>query len=397
MERSRWLGLMVVAVVLLLGVVTVYWWQGRPERHLQEAERLLEDGSPIEALQWLDVPAKEPETRPRALLLRARAAIDRGRPSEAVEPLDQIDAEGPLAAETAFWKGRTLMAAGQTLRAAVWFQDALRRRPDQIETLRWLAAASYELGDLSTAIDSLETLTRLQPGDAPAWRTMGLIQKEHAEYEEARDAYQASLKANADQPDVRMELAEVLMELSRHDEAIRLLEACRGRVNEPDRLVLLARSLYEVGERADARHHLEQGLNAVPDDPAMLAERARIDLAEGNFSAAVEALDEALGAEPINPDGFYLRSQAHRRLGHPEQADQDLARSQELTEVKTAISNLIREADQSPDSAEVRYRLGTLCLELNDSKMAAAWFQAALACDPNHEAARQGLLSLRWR
>jgi tetratricopeptide (TPR) repeat protein len=224
-----------------------------------------------------------------------------------------------------------------------------------------------------------------------------LIQKEHAEYEEARDAYRASLEIDADQPDVRMELAEVLMELSRHDEAIRLLESCRGRVSEPDRLVLLARSLYEVGERGEARRRLHQGLDAAPGNAAMLAERARIDLAEGEVAAAVEALDQALAVEPANADWFYLRSQAHRRLGETEQADQDLARSRELTEVMTTISNLIREADQAPDQAEVRYRLGTLCLELNDSKMAAAWFQAALACDPNHVAARRGLLSLQGR
>ncbi|WP_169973805.1 tetratricopeptide repeat protein [Tautonia rosea] len=393
---QKGIGWLVLTVAVMI-VVSAFWWRGRPARHLDRAERALEAGDPIQAWRWLDVPVEVPETRDRALLLRARAAVERGRPSEAVEPLDQLDPEGPLAAEVAFWKGRTLMAAGQTLRAAVWFQDALRRRPDQIETLRWLAAASYELGDISTALESLNTLTQLQPNDAPGWRTIGLIQKEHAEFEAARDAYRAALQANADQPDVRMELAEVLMELSRHEEAIGLLEVCRGRVSEPDRLVLLARSLYEVGDRATARQHLEQGLKEAPGNAAMLAERARIDLAEADLAAAVEALDQALAAEPANADWFYLRSQAHRRLGQTEQADQDLARSRELTEVMTTISNLIREADQFPEQAEVRYRLGTLCLELNDSKMAAAWYQAALACDPNHEAARQGLLSLQWR
>ncbi|MEW4566285.1 tetratricopeptide repeat protein [Tautonia sp. JC769] len=393
MSKARWLGCAVVTA----GVVTwsVAWWQGRPDRHLERAEQWLAGGNPNEALQWLDLPAEVPRTRDRAFLLRARAAIERGRPSDAVGPLDRIDPDGPLSADVSFWKGRTLMAAGQSLRAASWFRDALRRRPEQIETLRWLAAASYELGDISTAIDSLRALTRLRPDDAPAWRTLGLIQNEHAEYEEARDAYRASLDASPHQPDVRMELAGVLMELGRHDEAIRLLEACRGWVDESDRLVLLARSLYEVGDRAGARQHLEEGLGADPGDAAMLAERARIDLAEGAIVAAVEALDSALAREPVNADWFYLRSQANRRLGETEQADRDLARSQELTEVRTTISDLIRAADRAPGQAEVRYRLGTLCLELNDSKMAAAWFQAALACDPNHDAARQGLLSLQ--
>jgi tetratricopeptide (TPR) repeat protein len=384
----------VVAVLLVAALAATSWWRGRPERHLDRAMTYLEAGEPDEALRWLDLPERSPRTGPRALLTRARAEVERGRPSGAVGPLDQIDPEGPLAAELAYWKGRTLEAAGQTLRAASWFRESLRRRPEDVESLRWLAATSYELGDISSAVEALETLAGLRPDDAPAWRTLGLIHRENAEFEQARDAYRRALVADEDQPDVRLELAGSLMELSEHVEAIGLLEGCRGKVDESARASKLARCLYEVGRLGEARQQLDLAMVHAPGHPSLLAERARIDLAEGRTERALEALDRALSEEPVNAESLYLRSQALRRLGRPDDADRDLARSRELVEVKDTVSGLIREADRNPGDPEVRYRLGTLCHRLNDPEMAAAWFQAALACDPNHDAARRALLAL---
>src|SRR5262245_66193065 len=93
----------IVAGLLLAAVAGLWlahrgWAAGRPERHLAEADRLLAAGEPAEALAWLDLPEETPRTREAALLIRARAALARNRPADAVAPLDAIDPGGPLGA-----------------------------------------------------------------------------------------------------------------------------------------------------------------------------------------------------------------------------------------------------------------------------------------------------------
>ena len=207
----------------------VWWWQGRPERHLARAEEAVRDGDRDEALVWLAVPEVAPPTRERALLLRARIAVEQGKLAAAVRSLDQVDPKGPSAANYAFWRGRTLYAAGEPLLAITWFTAALKRRPDDADTYRWLAAAAYDQGNRQTAVASLEAVTRLQPEDSRAWRTLGLIFKEDVEYEQARAAFERALAIDGAQPAVRFDLAEVLLKLGDVAGVEREMAACRGR------------------------------------------------------------------------------------------------------------------------------------------------------------------------
>ena len=198
-------------LLLAMTMLGVWLWRGRPERHLARAEGLLSRGDLDEIEGWLKLPESVARTKDRAHLIRARTALSRGRPSEAVQPLNEIDPNGPLAADAAFWKGRTLYEAGQTLRALAWFQQAGTLRHDDAEILRWGAAAAYDLGARSAAVAALQEVTRLQRDDARAWRTLALIHHENAEHEPALNAYEMTLWLDGNQPLARFELAETLL------------------------------------------------------------------------------------------------------------------------------------------------------------------------------------------
>src|SRR5262249_53358559 len=156
----------------------IAWWRGRPERHLAEAERHLAEGSWSAVGAWLELPERTAATRDRALILRARAAVEAGRPGDAVTPLRAVDPRGRWAAQAACWKGRAPSAAGTPPLAIAWFRSALASRPGDAEPLRWLAAAAYDLGDQRTVMTALKALTAVAPRDARAWRTLALVVRE---------------------------------------------------------------------------------------------------------------------------------------------------------------------------------------------------------------------------
>jgi Flp pilus assembly protein TadD len=308
-----------------------------------------------------------------------------------------MNPEGPCAADSAFWRGRTLYAARQPLLAMTWFIAASKRHPDDADTYRWLAAAAYDLGNRQTAVSALETVTRLEPRDARAWRTLGLIFKESVEYERARDALEKSLSINGSQPGVRLDLAEARLKLGDVAGAERELASCQGQVPEGRRAELLAECRRIRGDLAGLRAAVAAGLAAAPRHPGLLVQRAQIDLADSRPAEALASLDRAVAADPYRPEAIYLRGVVLRRLGRTEQARRDLARAEELNKGLAEMSALNGRAERAPHDADIRCRLGRLCVELGKLELAASWYRAALACDPNHAEARLGLNALRPR
>lgn len=385
------------AIAILLGSIAasgVWWWSGRAGRHLAEAERLVDAGQPLAAGEWLGVPEADLATRERALLVRARAALGRDRPADAVGPLEEIDPEGSNGGAAAFWKGRTLYAAQQPRKAIEWFRAASGKLPGDPEPLRWLAAAAYDLGARHVAIEALAEITRLSPRDARAWRTLGLIQKEQVRHEDAAAAYRQSLASDPEQPKVRMELAETLEALGEYDEAERLLRDCQGQVPEGDRSAALARCLRARQDREGMEGALEAGLAADPEHAGLLALRAMSDLEAKRIAEAVAGFDRALARDPRNPQWLYQRGRALALLGRKGEARRDLDRAEAINKAIVELSDLDEQASRQPEDPEIRCRIARLCIRLGKRELAASWFRATLACDPENLDARAGLIEL---
>jgi Flp pilus assembly protein TadD len=363
----------------------------RPERDLNRAEWYLDENLPAEALECLKVPEAVPQTRDRALLLRARIALALGRPADAVEPLNRVDPAGRWAADAAYWKGRTLYGVKQTVQAVAWLREASAHRPDDPDVHRWLAAAAYDLGAREHAIKELQLVTRLDPNDARAWRTLGFIYSENVKHEEAVRSYERSLALDGSQPNVRLELADSCVAMGQLDEAERQLELCRGRVPHPEWVGTLVKSRLLRGDVASCRDLLESALAEAPEHAGLMSQRGRLELAEGHPEEAVKWLDRALAASPYESEWLHQRAAALRRLGRTAEADAAQARATELRQMVLELSVLNDEAARNPFDATVRHNIGRLCVRLGKRELAKSWYLAALACDPNHAGARRDL------
>ncbi|RUL87575.1 tetratricopeptide repeat protein [Tautonia sociabilis] len=396
---ARAAGVAAVALALVAGGGW-WWWDGRADRHLERALRFLEDGRPESAAAWLAVPEADPRTEDRALLLRARVALMRGRPGDAIGPLDRIPEGGPLGAEVAFLKGEVLRATGNLPDAIAWFRRSLRRRPDDPDCLRSLAAASYDLGDLETVLQALQDLTRVLPGDSAAWRTLGLVRMELPDAGEqamieAVSAYRTSLGIDPHQPAVRLELADLLARQGAYSEALDQLDACRGRVPEADRLALLARISWERGDRSATASILDEARSHRLEHPELFALAGLLAQAEGRNDEAEGWFDLAVASAPFDFRRYVQRATFLRTLGRLDEADRDARRADELKQALLAMSSLNAEAAARPLDPDVRCRLGLLCEQLGKPQLAASWYRAALSCDPNHSDARSLLAELR--
>lgn len=386
---------MIVLVLAVSWGVSRWWFSA--EGRLASAAEALAAGDMESALEWLTIPEATPSTRDRALILRARIAVERGDLRGAVQALDPVDPHGSSAADFAYWKGRTLYAASQPLLALQWLDRAFQLRPTDANAARWLAAAAYDLGDRTTAVAALRAVTTLDPEDPRPWRTLGVIFKENVEYEAAQDAFEHALRLNRAQPDVRLERAEVRIALGDAAGALEDLEMCRGRVAEARRAALRAECFRLKGDRNGVRSAVDEGLTSSPDNPDLLTRRAQLDVSEGHFEAALERLNRAVVADPHRAETLYQRGLVLRRLGRDEEGLRDLEHARAVNRLTSTMSALNDEAARNPTDAEVRHKLGNVCAELGKIDMAASWYRAALACDPHHAAARLGLNALAAR
>jgi tetratricopeptide (TPR) repeat protein len=391
----RWaMAAVLVAGTLLGGVYS--WWRGRPERHLARAAEALSDGDPSGAMGWLDLPESLPTTRDRALILRAWLSVERGDLAGSARALDRVDPDGPAAADLAYWKGRTLYSARRTLPAIAWFRTALERRPAFADASRWLAVAAYDIGDRATALAALESVTRLEPDDARAWRTLGLIFKENVDFEQARTALENSLASDGDQPGVRLDLAEVLLKLGDAAEADRQLALCAGGAPEAARAALLRSESCKLRDDLPGqRLAVEAGLATAPEHPGLLTQLALIEIHDGRPDDALLRLDRAVAADPFASEAIYQRGTVLRVLGRSDEARRDFDRAAELKKGLETMSKLNDEAANAPHDADVRYRLGRICVDLGKPELAASWYRASLACNPAHAEARFALNALR--
>jgi Flp pilus assembly protein TadD len=309
--------------------------------------------------------------------------------------LNRVQADGPRAAEAAFWKGRTLYAVGQTLQSLRCFRLAARLRPDDADAHRWLAAAAYDQGAVTLAVGALEAVTRLCPGDARAWRTLASIYKEYARLDLACAAYRETLSLDPGQPSVRLEYAGCLAACGAFEEAERELRRCRGRVDEPLWAYQMAGCLRGLGDAEGFKEVVRQSSEKFPRHAGLLSLRGLAEQLDRRWDEAIRWLDRAVAADPWSPEHFHIRSVMMAAVGRRDEAARDRAETARLTDAARDLSRWDEEASLYPEDAEVRCRLGKVCITLGKLELAASWYRAALACDPSNAEARTSLRTLR--
>lgn len=225
---------------------------------------------------------------------------------------------------------------------------------------------------------------------------LGLLLASTGRLEEAMASYKAALRCRPWLAQAHLELAQSLQQMERHDEAIRVLELCRGTGSAPARdgwthawavttcRQRLARAHIVGGRPHAALEEIAVALGSAPDGygvHALHTLAAEAHLEAGEHAEAQAALSRALTAHPHHVPAHLAFSRMLQANGsRVEEAEQWLRRAVAL----------------APNDPHAHKHLGQLLLETDRVEEAVgAWLRAALLDPTDHTAAFNAATALR--
>lgn len=254
---------------------------------------------------------------------------------------------------------RTAIDSFAMAEAHAFLSTWIERAPNDWLPLVWRAGILARFRLLDKARSDYEKALQCRPGAPGAEAGLGRILLLDGQDPSKAEAHLvAGLKLNANDPDCRTALAEVLERTGRIDQASReARQVLSTHPNHAEALRLLARLDLEAGRTTEALSRLEQANRMSPGDVA-----------------TVSALAQALG-----------------RAGKVEESRQLENRVTELRADSKTLELLTQEIIDKPASADVRFRIGATMTRMGRIGEARGWYTSALGLDPNHEGARRAL------
>ena len=277
---------------------------------------------------------------------------------------------------------------GDTARAEAGYRELVRLHPEFGDAWHLLGLLHHQRGDARSALESLQRAQTLDPDNVEFLLNFARVLHEQGNLAHALGFVE---RANALQPDHAQALAlraEILLSLSRGDEAVPALErrlgdrgddwylwmllgACREQGgNRPGAFEALARavalapadeplpylrraeSAFDGARYDQARADFEHVLDIAPQTAAALCGLAQLEALEGRFEECVRLARQALAADPDYVQAWALIAEARGR-----DIDAGLARE---------LEREARRAEDKDSAWPLHYALGRSREQLGD-------------------------------
>ena len=287
-----------------------------------------------------------------------------------------------------------LHTVGQVLAVSPTDDDALILR----------ASIALRQHDAATAIEDLRAVLRDQPDSLPLLRLLTRAYVTKGDMALAESTLRSAMSAHPTDILTRLDLAALLQQTQRTDQAIALLQAtARQAPDDPRPLVVLARLDAGRGDIRDALAAYDDASKVAPAEAQLTVEVTAFEEKQGDVSAAIghyQALYESASASPLAHE---LAANNLAMLLVTYRKDRtSLARARDLTsgfatsqiaslldtygwvryrsaDYAEALPALQRAAAQRPQSNIIRFHLGMTELALGERARAREDLEAALA------------------
>ncbi|MGA8162304.1 MAG: tetratricopeptide repeat protein [Acidobacteriaceae bacterium] len=195
-----------------------------------------------------------PLTLPQADAIRADVMLYTGRADEARALLQSVLQADPNNVQAHESMGALEFRSGHYGEAKKWYAEAVAL--DSQSSIAQYENASLALreGDRGEAVEAgFRRAIRLNPEFAPAYDGLSTLYRErHDQLDQARTLNLQAVELDPANINYRLNAANILMEMSRYDDAIRVLEAAEPVAKTPLELDVVRRVLAQVRQRKQA-------------------------------------------------------------------------------------------------------------------------------------------------
>jgi tetratricopeptide (TPR) repeat protein len=217
------------------------------------------------------------------------------------------------------------------------YREVLEIHPKHRATLQALAEAQLALEQADQAVETLEILESLYPGDLRARLRLAFVEFERENFTAAADRFEFALQQNPQEYEVVYFLGVVRRRLGEEEEAI------------------------AVFDRIPVSHDRY---------PEARTQIAGIYEHRGDFERAIAEVERARGVHESRPMDLYLAS-LRAKAG----------------DLEGALEFLQQLLDESPDDAEILYNIGVIHGEAKQVEESIHYMHLVLGMDPDHAGA----------
>jgi tetratricopeptide (TPR) repeat protein len=396
-------GKLIVGGVLLLIVLSAIggWWTWdhyAARSRWQAARDAAARRDWAEAEKHLNTYQRLRPDDPAGLLLSARISRRLGHLRDAKSALDA--AEDRLGRQNLGVKvERALqeLQGGDLDGTEEFLRDAISKDPDDAdEILDLLSAALIRNLRITEANTFVEESLRRNPDDFEMLVRHGFTADAQGWYPVAAESLQKAVAIRPDAGEVRLSLAQALINSGKYDEARKQLDILRQ--GEPENRAVtfaLARCMAHQGEKEPAAKLLDEMLASEPDNPLLLGERGWVSLELDRPKEALPFLRRAQARAEHDKVILSHLANCLNMLGKPDEARPLQDEVKRITDETQKTSLLTRQIlEEKPQGPEPYHELGSAYQRLGQQKLAFHYFRKALQKNPRYGPTHEALADL---
>jgi len=271
--------------------------------------------------------------------LHAAAVVESkaGEPGKAKEYCKAALADDPTFAAAAYLLGRILYREKDLPGAAAHLRRVVELTPEWVSAWQTLAFVLRDMGKYRDAVEAFERVVALKRDDSDALCEIGNAYKRLGDLKRAEEAARRAIAVSPADPDLRINLAGVLSDAQRHDEAAQELEGVADRRSDLPEFRWNRAVVREALKQVDgAIEDYAAYARLVPGDPSPWRSIACLELARDRFAEAAAAFHQAIQADPksegVGKDLSDLGLLLAKRLGKPEEGREWLRQAVKVDE-----------------------------------------------------------------
>ncbi len=331
------------------------------------------------AIDFADRYVAKMPSDPDGTRLLARTQLTANRPGRAIEVLTKAVAAGQNDSQTLDLLGRAYAMTGKSPEAVETLQRATALAPNDASILTHLASSQMQRGDASSAQATLEKSVQLAPSQASTGEALVAAALSAGDLDGAEAALER-LRAQAGDTEA-VGILSGMVRLGRLD-----LDGGRAAFANtlkqfPDSVnakLNLAKVLTLQGRRADGETLLKEILAKDPTNIAALNTLVQLQVADGRFQPAIQAVETARAAAPNNVAFTAILSDLLVRANDPRRALGILQAMRDTADLPPALMGAMARAQVAAGMDEEAKRTYREILTANPTDLEARRAQVDL-------------------